>query len=150
MNSRVLLGLGAFGASAILAVSAAGATSMMHATYKIDATGANVPHKMGSSMMSDYVKGTITLNTQNNEICSVLEQHGLGMVSSATVGLGTAGTTGPAVAMLNVTQINHMSMHAACVKVSHMLADEILAHPSKYYVTVSNATHPHGAVRSQL
>ena len=149
MKSKVLLAIGTLGAGALVATGA-GAASMMHATYKIDAIGANVPHKMGAAMMSDNVKGTITLNTDSNQLCSTLHQHGLGMVSSADVSLGAAGVSGPAVAMLNVSQINHMSMHAACVTISHMLANEILAHPSRYYVIVSTAAHPHGAVRAQL
>jgi len=149
MKSKVLLATAAL-ATSVLVATGAGAASMMHATYKIDAIGANVPHKMGSAMMSDYVKGTITLNTDSNQICSVLQQHGLGTVSSADVSLGSAGVSGPAEVMLNVSQINHMSMHPACVTISHMLAGEILAHPNRYYVVVSNATHPHGAVRAQL
>lgn len=150
MQYRLVRIVGALAASSVLAVTTAGATSMMHATYKIDALGSNVVHKMGSTMMTDYAKGTITLNTQTKKLCSELQQHGLGMVSSADVKLGAVGKDGPSVAMLNVSQINHASMHAACVTVTRMLANEILAHPSKYYVIVANAKHPHGAVRSQL
>jgi hypothetical protein len=150
MRIRSQLTMGALVACAALLASSAGAATMMHATYHVDAIGQNVTRHMGSSMMTDYAKGTITLNTDNNQICSELQQHGLGMVSSADINVGTAGKNGQSVAMLNVAQMNHVSMHPACVKVTHMLATEILAHPSHYYVIVSNAKHPHGAVRSQL
>jgi hypothetical protein len=150
MRYRIARIAGTLVASSVLAVTTAGATTMMHATYKIDAIGRNVTHQMGSATTTDYVKGTITLNTETNQLCSQLQQHGLGMVSSADVNLGAVGKAGSSVAMLNVAQINHKSMHAACVTVTHMLANEILAHPSKYYVVVANAKHPQGAVRSQL
>ena len=148
MNSKMPVTFGVLMASFLLSATAGAA--IMHATYTIDATGVNVLHKMGSTMTSDHVTGTITLNTDTNKLCSALQQHGLGMVTSADVNLGAKGTDGPSVAMLNVAQINHKSMHPACVTVTHILANKILAHPSKYYVVVSNATHPHGAVRGQL
>lgn len=150
MKYRVTRFAGLLVASSVLAITTAGATMMMHASYKIDALGSGVTHKMGSPMMSDYAKGTITLNTDTNRLCSELQQHGLGMVTSADLNRGVVGKDGPSVAMLNVAQINHASMHPACVTITHMLSTEILAHPSNYYVVVSNAKHPHGAVRSQL
>ena len=51
---------------------------------------------------------------------------------------------------VNIAQINNHSMHARCITITHMLATEILAHPNHYYVVVSDAKHPHGAVRGQL
>lgn len=149
MQYRIARLAGVVMASSVLVVTAAGAASM-HGTYMIDALGHNVLHKMGSPMMTDYVKGTITLNTDTNQICSALHEHGLGLVTSADINLGVAGKDGPSVAMLNIAQINNKAMHPACVKVTHMLANEILAHPTTYYVVVSTAKHPHGAVRSQL
>ena len=150
MKYRVAQIIGTLVAGSVLAITTAGAATMMHATYKIDALGHNVVHNMGSPMTTDNVKGTITLNTDTNKLCSELQQHGLGMVTSADINHGAVGKDGPPLLMLNVSQINHASMHPACVAVSHMLATEILAHPTSYYVIVSDAKHPHGAVRGQL
>ena len=149
MKLKSPIAIGTLVACGTLVASGAGAATM-HGTYHVDALGHNITHKMGSPMMTDYVKGTIALNTDNNKICSALQQHGLGMVTSADINVGATGKDGPSVAMLNIAQINSHSMHPSCVTVTHMLANEILAHPNHYYLVVSNAKHPHGAVRGQL
>ena len=141
--------IGALVACGTLVASTAGAAGM-HGTYHVDALGHNITNKAGSSKMTDYVKGTITLNTDNNKVCSALQEHGLGVVSSADINVGAVGTDGPSVAMLNIAQINNHKMHPACITVTHTLADAILAHPNHYYVVVSTAKYPHGAVRGQL
>ena len=149
MKYRIARIAGTLAASSVLAITTAGAATMQ-ATYHVDALGHNVGHKMGSPMMTDNAKGTITINTDTNKLCSELQQHGLGVVTSADINRGAVGKDGPSLLMLNVAQINHASMHPGCMTVSHKLATDILAHPSNYYVIVANAKHPHGAVRSQL
>lgn len=152
MNKHSVTGLALTAASAAVFAASAGSSMMIptKSTFKVDAIGTNVPHSMGSMMAADSVTGTITVNSATNQLCYVLDGHNLGKVTSSQLRVGALHATGPVVATLSSAQVNAMSMHATCVRITHMAAVAILETPKHYYVNFATAKHPSGAVRAQL
>ena len=76
-----------------------------------------------------------------------LEVHNIEPATSASIHLGGAGESGPVVAELQAP-VNGMSY--TTINLDKSLIKAIMANPGNYYVSVSNALNPDGAVRGQI
>ena len=85
-----------------------------------------------------------TLNT----LCSDLEVRSIGEVTSARIFRGRPGEEGDPVANLDRPGGDNDSED--CDNIGDALADEIQASPADFYVMVTTAEFPRGALRGQL
>lgn len=95
--------------------------------------------------------GTADINISNalNRVCVELEVSGVAPVTKASLHRGTEGENGPAVVNLDRPDGENQD-EDDCDNVGNTLAEEIQANPAGFYVLVSTADHPEGAVRGQL
>jgi len=73
--------------------------------------------------------------------------HGFVDATSASILSGSAGHNGALSTALSAGPKLH---HRGCAPIAQALSRQIWADPSAYYVTVSSAADPHGALRAQL
>lgn len=92
-------------------------------------------------------RAEITVDTGRLRICYALTATGIAPASAAHIHRGAPTDTGRPVVRLVAPKDGESR---ACVDVSAYEANEILRRPESYYVNVSNAEHPAGALRGQL
>jgi hypothetical protein len=73
--------------------------------------------------------------------------HGFHTATGATLGLGPIGKPGRAVLVLSPGPRLH---HQGCVHAPAAVWDGLKAAPSRYFVNITSAQNPSGAVRAQL
>ena len=101
--------------------------------------GSREPHGSGRAF--------IKFSPGQNEMYFYLEVHNIDPATTAFIHYGPAGATGPEVVELHAP-VNGRSY--ATIQVSKEVIKAIMANPENYYVCVSNAVNPEGAVRGQL
>ena len=142
-SSRRLLA--AFGG--VLVLSGVGTTGVaVAAEYRAALTGA----KVIPSGDADGA-GTAKVNVSNamNAVCVDLEVSGLAPVTKARLHRGAEGENGPPVVNLDRPDGEDQD-EDDCDTVGNALAEEIQANPAGFYVLISTADHPDGAIRGQL
>lgn len=90
---------------------------------------------------------TIRINPGQGQLCYSLRVSGIEPATAAHVHEAPAGTAGPVVVGLQAPTGRSSN---GCVNIGRVLAKEILADPSEYYVNVHNTPYPAGALRGQL
>lgn len=86
-------------------------------------------------------------NDTLDQLCYVFKVDGLAQARSAQIRAGVAGENGAPVATL---QIPAQGTAQACATLTAELAIRLNQHPERFYVAVTSATRPNGAVRGQL
>jgi hypothetical protein len=81
------------------------------------------------------------------QVCYFLAVFRIAPASAAHIHFAPAGTNGPVVVPLNPPTNGTSS---GCTPVAVPLVQNLIAHPSQYYVNVHNAEYPGGAIRGQL
>jgi CHRD domain-containing protein len=137
--------LAAFGG--VLILSGVGTTgTALAAEFRAALTGANVV----PSGDRDGA-GTADVNVSNalNRVCVDLEVSGVAPVTAARIHRGAAGVNGPPVVNLDRPDGEDQD-EDDCDTVGNVLAEEIQANPAGFYILISTAEHPEGAIRGQL
>ena len=79
----------------------------------------------------------------NGDFCYALKADKIAAATMAHVHSGAAGTNGPPVVTIALTDDNCMAVEPDVLKA-------MIAHPENYYVNIHNAEFPAGAIRGQL
>jgi hypothetical protein len=108
-------------------------------------TGANEVGVLGDADGSGIFR--FTIKNQEQQLCYELNVSNISPATSSTINAGASGSNGKVVLNL-ITPANGRSQGCTSSKVD-VLAD-IAANPNRYYVNVTNAEFPNGAIRGQL
>lgn len=122
-------------------------------------TGTALAAKLGAVLTGDNIAGAagdqdgwgrvlMSVDDTFNSVCADIEVRSVGDVTSVVVYRGAAGENGDPVVKLDAPNDNNDSDD--CDRVGDTLADEIQANPAGFYVAVTTAEHPNGAIRGQL
>ena len=139
---RVMVAVGG-----VLVLSGVGTTgTAVAAEYRAALTGAKV-----IPAGDPDGAGTAKVNVSNalNDVCVDLEVSGLTQVTKASLHRGAEGVNGPAIVNLDRPDGEDQD-EDDCDTVGNALAEEIQANPAGFYVLISTAEHPDGAIRGQL
>lgn len=88
-----------------------------------------------------------TLNDTHDELCYALKVDNIAEASAAAIHEGAAGHKGRTIIVLRAPA---NGVANGCATVTAELAIKLTQHPERYYVSVTNAAYPTGAVRGQL
>jgi hypothetical protein len=89
----------------------------------------------------------LSFDKAKSEICFDLKVDGIDIATGAYIHSGEAGEPGAAKVILGVPGEGTAQ---GCVKADPKLMQDILQHPTHYYVNVHNDEYPEGAIRGQL
>ena len=117
------------------------------ATYHFVATAAGEAGKM-VKMEPAYAKGTITVNSKTDHVCSQIVTKGLVKITAAHIHRGVKGVNGPVVVAFVTKSIGTGKI--SCIIVPAASAKAIIKNPKGFYINVHTAKFPNGAVRAQL
>jgi len=92
-------------------------------------------------------KVALFLNAAGGQVCYALQVANIAPATAAHIHFAPAGTNGPIVVFLAPPT---SGSSAACISASPAVVQNIINHPSQYYVNVHNAVYPGGAIRGQL
>jgi hypothetical protein len=87
------------------------------------------------------------LNGRTGSVCFGLQVANIAPATAAHVHFAPAGSNGPVVIPLPAPT---SGSSAGCVNADPTLVQNIINHPTDYYVNVHNAEYPGGAIRGQL
>ncbi len=90
----------------------------------------------------------LKVNTDTGQVCAKIRVFFIEPATAAHIHEGAVGQAGPVVVGLPTPDSNGRSN--GCVSIDKTKAQDILDHPSNYYVNVHNTPFPSGAVRGQL
>ena len=113
-------------------------------TYETRLTGAGEAPAAGSPTGGGLAVVTIS----GRSVAFNLLVNGIAPPTAAHIHRGLAGTNGPVLVGFNPVFAGGVA--SGIVTTTELLANEILAHPSNFYVNVHNAEFPGGAIRGQL
>jgi hypothetical protein len=84
-----------------------------------------------------------TVDADEGDLCYALKADKIAAVTMAHIHSGAAGSNGPPVVTIGMTDDN-------CMAVEPDVLRAITANPGNYYVNIHNAEFPAGAIRGQL
>ena len=108
-------------------------------------SGANVPDGLGDADGSGVFK--FTVKSQGHQLCYELSTSNIGAATTATLNAGDRSSNGGVVLTLE-PPTNGRSQ--GCVSSKAETIADIAVNPTRYYVNVTNAEFPNGAIRGQL
>jgi hypothetical protein len=88
-----------------------------------------------------------TFDPDQGQVCYFLAAFNIAPATAAHIHLAPPGVNGPVVVPLD-PPTNGTSF--GCTAVAAPIVQNLIAHPSQYYVNVHNAQYPGGAIRGQL
>lgn len=94
--------------------------------------------------------GAFNAVIDGGQLCFGLSVRDIAAPTAAHIHRGNPSVAGPVVVPLTPPPSGDPGASSGCVTVDAALADEILAHRTRFYVNVHNAGFPGGAVRGQL
>lgn len=141
-----ILALGGCGSSSSGGPSSSSARSHTHPTaiYRVALSGPAGPARGAAQGRGD----AIIAFHGNSLICwRFAHLHGFSGATGATIRAGVTGRSGHVVMTLSP---GPRLRHQGCVGLSPTVSKAIISDPSGYYVTITSARYPVGAVRAQL
>ena len=136
--------LAAFGG--VLMLAGVGTTGTAFAArFTATLNGDNV---VGSGDRDGWGRVRLRVDDTLNTLCTDIEVRSIGEVTSAQVFRGRKGEPGEPVA--NLDRPGGDGDSEDCDNIGDALADEIQANPAQFYVMVTTAEFPRGALRGQL
>ena len=117
------------------------------ATFHFVANEAGEPGGHGI-MTPAYAKGTITVNSKTDHVCSQIVTKGLVNITAAHIHRGVKGVNGPVVVAFVTKSIGTGKL--SCIIVPAASAKAIIKNPTGFYINVHTKKFPNGAVRAQL
>ena len=117
------------------------------ATYHFVANEAGEPGGKGI-MTPAYAKGTITVSSKTDHVCSQIVTKGLVNITAAHIHKGAKGANGPVVVAFVTKSIGTGKL--SCIIVPAASAKAIIKNPKGFYINVHTKKFPNGAVRAQL
>jgi hypothetical protein len=107
--------------------------------------GANEVNHLGDADGGGVFR--FTVKSQARQLCYELSTTGIASATTATINEGDSSSDGNVVMALT-PPANGRSQ--GCISVQADILTDIAANPSRYYVNVTNAEFPNGAIRGQL
>ena len=144
MNRSCRRALAAFGG--VLMLAGVGTTGTALAA-RFTAT-LNGDHVVGAGDRDGWGRLRLRVDDTLNTLCADLEVRSIGEVTAARIFRGRPGEEGDPV--VNLDRPGSDNDSEDCDNIGDALADEIQANPAGFYVMVTTAEFPRGALRGQL
>lgn len=137
-------------AAAMLSALAAcaGQQPRQHVYRQLAATLTGHQATPGPGDLAGTGTASFRLDPKDGQICWQLAVRGTASATAAQVHRGVAGTVGPSILTLTAPDAGGQSQ--GCATLAPELVQELAVRPHGFYVNVSNAAFPGGAVRGQL
>lgn len=146
---RRLIGVLALGALIIAASTTP--VSAAHIAYRAALRPASVVTDAGEPGVGDpdgFANSSVTLDPATGEVCFVATSRGITAPTAAAIHAGADGSNGPAVVDLPTPSVGRWT--GQCVTVDPAIIAPVIADPTQFYVLITTAEYPDGAIRGQL
>ena len=108
-------------------------------------SGANEVNRLGDADGSGVFR--FSVESQGRQLCYELSTSRITAATTATINAGDSSSNGNVVMALEAPASGRSQ---GCVSGDVQTIADIVANPSRYYVNVTNAEFPNGAIRGQL
>ncbi|HEY6246853.1 MAG TPA: CHRD domain-containing protein [Pyrinomonadaceae bacterium] len=108
-------------------------------------SGANEVNHLGDADGGGVFR--FSVKSQGRQLCYELSTSSITEATAATINAGDSSSTGNVVIALEAPT---RGQSQGCVSADAQTIADIAADPSRYYVNVTNAEFPNGAIRGQL